>query len=108
MKPKPEHPCPLCKVAMNAELNILAHTTHAHYAKVSVKFWCSNSDCRYEERTRGQSSDDETISKMLTMAASFRGPEMFKHGRFKQGSVGVNRRKHVGVNQFVAVDPPKE
>lgn len=107
-KTTPQCPCPLCKSAMCAELSVFAGLYNSGYVKVNVKFSCTNMDCRYEERTKGESGEEETISKMVSLAASFRGPEMFKRGRFKSGTVGVNRRRHVGIGKFVAVDPPKE
>ena len=108
MKPNPKYPCPLCQQAMSAQLEVWTGLSLYHYAKVAVKFICVNNDCRYEERTRGESTSEETIAKLQDLVASFRGPEMFKHGQFKQGSVRVNRRRHLGPNSFIAVDPPKE
>jgi hypothetical protein len=93
---------------MSAHLEVFVGLHNYRYTKVAVKFTCTNHACNYEERTKAESIDEGTIFKMLTLAASFRGPEMFKHGRFKTGSVGVNRRRHIGINQFVAVDPPKD
>lgn len=93
---------------MSAELTILAQVGFTRYCKVNVKFSCGKDTCRYVERTRGDSHTEDTIQSLRNIAASFRGVEMFKHGKFEDGSVGVNRRRHTGINQFEPVHLPEK
>lgn len=77
------------------------------HCRVFVKFTCTKDNCRYEESTKGTSSNPETIEKMLEVCLGFRGPDMFKHGKFEEGNVGVNRRRHTGIYRFEPVEMPK-
>ena len=112
MKPKAKpvtHPCPLCGQELGAELTVCAHVSEGtRYANVVVKFTCWNQKCRYEERTKGECRDEETIQKMRDLSARFRGAAMFSEGKFNDGSVGINRRRHVGIGRFEPVTKPAE
>ena len=78
------------------------------YAQITVKFECHNDKCRYEERTKGKSTEAGTIQSLLNLAEKFRGGEMFKQGKFADGSVGVNRRRHIGIHAFEPVPNPRK
>ena len=104
---KVTHPCPLCGAEMNAHIDILAQVGGTRYTKVNVNFSCSNNDCRYKERTRGHSHNEETLQRSRDLIAGFRGPAMFPQGRFEEGSVGINRRRHTGIGRFERVELPK-
>ena len=47
----------------------------------------------------------ETVEKMREVVASYRGAEMFKQGRFEEGNIGINRRRHTGIGRFEPVSP---
>jgi hypothetical protein len=102
-KIKPRYPCPLCDSEMSFELTINAHRGFNDYVAVNVKASCSNDKCRYEERTKGHSKNMETVEKMRDVVASYRGAEMFKQGRFEEGNIGINRRRHTGIGHFEPV-----
>jgi hypothetical protein len=45
----------------------------------------------------------ETVEKMRDVVASYRGAEMFRKGRFEEGNIGINRRRHTGIGRFESV-----
>jgi hypothetical protein len=104
-KIKARYPCPLCDSEMSSELCIKAHRGFIDYARVDVKVSCSNDKCRYEERTKGHSKLMETIEKMRDLSMSYRGAEMFRQGKFEEGNIGINRRRHTGIGRFEPVSP---
>ncbi len=100
-------PCPLCGTEMSSSLAIYTgfHLV-MNYAKIALKLTCANDRCNYEERTRGESQDASTIIDLQRRCLVYRGADLHKQGVFKKGSVGVNRIRHLGAYQFVAVEPP--
>ncbi len=99
-------PCPLCGTEMSGMLEIYTgfHLC-TNYARVAFKLTCSNENCNYEERTKGETSDSATIIDLQKRCLAYRGADLHKQGKFTKGRVGVNRRRHVGPYDFIAVEP---
>lgn len=103
-----KHPCPLCGRELSVQMQFMSYYGETNtYLKLFVRVWCpwEKPHCGYEERTRGESRDEATIASLRDLAADFRGPGMFKHGKFEAGGVGINRRRRMGINSFAPIDP---